>query len=77
MSRRPRPNEQQREPGLSAPLQMCDALSHKVPKLSEGVEILVANLWHMEGTSLWKWFRAFPKSAAMLTNQNPIIMPAS
>ena len=30
-------------PELSAPIQMCDALSRNVPKLSEGVEILVAN----------------------------------
>jgi transposase len=33
----------QRAPDLSAPIQMCDALSRNVPKLSEGVEILVAN----------------------------------
>ena len=32
-----------RAPELSAPIQMCDALSRNVPKLSEGVEILVAN----------------------------------
>ena len=32
-----------RAPGLSGPIQMCDALSRNVPKLSEGVEILVAN----------------------------------
>jgi transposase len=32
-----------RTPGLSAPIQMCDALSRNIPKLSEGVEILVAN----------------------------------
>ena len=32
-----------RAPDLSAPIQMCDALSRNVPKLSEGVEILVAN----------------------------------
>lgn len=32
-----------RAPDLSAPIQMCDALSRNVPKLSQGVEILVAN----------------------------------
>src|SRR5213079_582576 len=33
----------QRAPDLSAPIQMCDALSRNVPKLSSGVEILLAN----------------------------------
>jgi transposase len=33
----------QRAPELGAPIQMCDAASRNVPKLSEGVEILVAN----------------------------------
>jgi transposase len=33
----------QRVPGLSAPIQMCDALSRNAPKLSPGVEILLAN----------------------------------
>jgi transposase len=33
----------QRAPGLSAPIQMCDALSRNSPKLSAGVEILLAN----------------------------------
>jgi hypothetical protein len=33
----------QRASGLDAPIQMCDAASRNVPKLSEGVEILVAN----------------------------------
>src|SRR2546427_3713097 len=33
----------QRAPGLSAPIQMCDALSRNTPKLSAGVEILLAN----------------------------------
>ena len=33
----------QRAPDLGTPIQMCDALSRNVPKLSEGVEILVAN----------------------------------
>jgi transposase len=33
----------QRAPDLSMPIQMCDALSRNVPKLSEGVEIMVAN----------------------------------
>jgi hypothetical protein len=32
-----------RAPGLSAPIQMCDALSRNTPKLSAGVEILLAN----------------------------------
>jgi len=32
-----------RAPEVGAPIQMCDALSRNVPKLSEGVEILVAN----------------------------------
>jgi hypothetical protein len=32
-----------RAPDLGAPIQMCDAASRNVPKLSEGVEILVAN----------------------------------
>src|ERR1700724_733706 len=32
-----------RAPALGAPIQMCDALSRNVPKLSEGVEILLAN----------------------------------
>jgi transposase len=33
----------QRAPELSAPIQMCDALSRNTPKLSPGVEILLAN----------------------------------
>src|SRR5205807_5554996 len=33
----------QRMPALSAPIQMCDALSRNTPKLSPGVEILLAN----------------------------------
>jgi len=33
----------QRAPELGAPIQMCDAASRNVPKLSQGVEILVAN----------------------------------
>jgi len=33
----------QRAPELGAPIQMCDAAARNVPKLSEGVEILVAN----------------------------------
>src|SRR3954452_10138052 len=33
----------QRAPDLSAPIQMCDALSRNSPKLSPGVEILLAN----------------------------------
>ena len=33
----------QRAPDLGAPIQMCDAASRNVPKLSEGVEISVAN----------------------------------
>jgi len=33
----------QRASELDAPIQMCDAASRNVPKLSEGVEILVAN----------------------------------
>jgi transposase len=33
----------QRAPELGAPIQMCDAASRNVPKLSEGVAILVAN----------------------------------
>jgi transposase len=33
----------QRASELAAPIQMCDAASRNVPKLSEGVEILVAN----------------------------------
>src|SRR5215831_15875468 len=33
----------QRAPGLKAPIQMCDALSRNTPKLSPGVEILLAN----------------------------------
>jgi hypothetical protein len=33
----------QRAPGLTAPIQMCDALSRNTPKLSAGVEILLAN----------------------------------
>jgi len=33
----------QRAPGLRAPIQMCDALSRNTPKLSAGVEILLAN----------------------------------
>ena len=33
----------QRARELPAPIQMCDALSRNVPKLSEGVEILLAN----------------------------------
>ena len=33
----------QRAPDLSAPIQMCDALSRNTPKLSPGVEILLAN----------------------------------
>ena len=33
----------QRAPELAAPIQMCDAASRNVPKLSQGVEILVAN----------------------------------
>ena len=32
-----------RAPGLSVPIQMCDALSRNTPKLSPGVEILLAN----------------------------------
>jgi transposase len=32
-----------RAPGLPAPIQMCDALSRNTPKLSEGVELLLAN----------------------------------
>ena len=32
-----------RLPGLSAPIQMCDALSRNTPKLSPGVEMLLAN----------------------------------
>ena len=32
-----------RAPGRSAPIQMCDALSRHTPKLSAGVEILLAN----------------------------------
>jgi len=32
-----------RAPDLSAPIQMCDALSRNTPKLSPGVEILLAN----------------------------------
>src|SRR3954463_6090277 len=32
-----------RAPELSAPIQMCDALSRNTPKLSPGVEILLAN----------------------------------
>lgn len=34
---------QQRAKQLSQLIQMCDALSRNVPKLPEGVEILVAN----------------------------------
>jgi hypothetical protein len=34
---------QQRVPGLSVPIQMCDALSRNTPKLSSGVEMLLAN----------------------------------
>ena len=34
---------EQRAPELGVPIQMCDAASRNVPKLSEGVEILVAN----------------------------------
>jgi len=33
----------QRAPELKAPIQMCDALSRNTPKLSPGVEILLAN----------------------------------
>jgi transposase len=33
----------QRAPELNAPIQMCDALSRNTPKLSPGVEILLAN----------------------------------
>jgi len=33
----------QRAPDLNAPIQMCDALSRNTPKLSPGVEILLAN----------------------------------
>jgi hypothetical protein len=33
----------QRAAELPSPIQMCDALSHNVPKLSAGVEILLAN----------------------------------
>ena len=33
----------QRAPDLNAPIQMCDALSRNTPKLSSGVEILLAN----------------------------------
>jgi transposase len=33
----------QRAAGLSAPLQMCDALSRNVPKLGPGVEIMIAH----------------------------------
>jgi transposase len=33
----------QRAPDLRAPIQMCDALSRNTPKLSPGVEILLAN----------------------------------
>lgn len=33
----------QRAPELGAPIQMCDAASRNVPKLSEGAQILVAN----------------------------------
>src|SRR5436305_1540296 len=33
----------QRAPELSAPIQMCDALSRNTPKVSPGVEILLAN----------------------------------
>ena len=33
----------QRVAGLPAPIQMCDALSRNVPKLTAGVEILLAN----------------------------------
>jgi len=32
-----------RAPGMNAPIQMCDALSRSTPKLSPGVEILLAN----------------------------------
>jgi hypothetical protein len=34
---------QQRAQHLGSPIQMCDALSRNVPKLAEGVEILLAN----------------------------------
>jgi hypothetical protein len=34
---------QQRAQHASPPIQMCDALSRKVPKLTAGVEILLAN----------------------------------
>ena len=34
---------QQRATELARPIQMCDALSRNMPKLSDGVEILVAN----------------------------------
>ena len=34
---------QHRVAELGAPIQMCDALSRKTPKLSDGVEILLAN----------------------------------
>jgi transposase len=33
----------QRAAGLSAPIQMCDALSRNAPRLAAGVEILLAN----------------------------------
>ena len=33
----------QRAAALSAPIQMCDALSRNVPKLANGVEVLIAN----------------------------------
>src|SRR5208337_1002936 len=54
-----------RAPDLDAPIQMCDAASRNVPKLSEGVEILVANcLAHGRRQFVEVARRAFPRSAA-------------
>jgi putative hemolysin len=54
-----------RATGLAAPIRMSDALARNAPKLSDGVEELIANcLAHGGGSSLKCW-RTSPKSAVM------------
>jgi hypothetical protein len=50
-----------RAPGLSAPIQMCDALSRNVPKLSQGVELLVANCLAHGRRQLVEVAQSFPQ----------------
>ena len=50
-----------RAPDLEAPIQMCDAASRNLPKLSEGMEILVANCLAHGRRQLVEVARSFPQ----------------